>query len=451
MLAGDTTRAGYESLCQWMAQNRRQCDGCLGDDGKPDTKALAERVARVGASLRPPCHWDITAYTARPLSLSVYLERSGSMTPYDTRQGGGELKRTVNDLINFFPGAVQSRCRIFIVNDDVYPYQGTVSDFLKDKDIYASTAGRGNAAYTDFGLIINKILSRQSATDVSVLITDLIYSPRDAQGVSTGKIFNEENALATGLFGRYPDKQVMVSKFSGSYHGPYYCYDQSSAPYHGRRPYYVLVMADGATLSRMAADASFATFLAPAGAEHTCRFGQSCQSVTPALLPQWPGRRGRYHQARGADGLQLEDCEPDPASGILQLSVAVNFSALALPEATVCDAAQYEVRSAGAYRLTIGRVTPEMVRGNAKAALAAATHVLTLSGKPADGPDEIVVRLRDTMPAWVAEANSYDDTSRGSSFATTTFGLEPLLSGIRAAYCHGDDARAEVRIKLDTR
>lgn len=53
---------------------------------------------------------------------------------------------------------------INIVNDGIYPYRGTVDSFLQDRNIYATTQGTGNPAYTDFKVIFDKSSRRRSPT-----------------------------------------------------------------------------------------------------------------------------------------------------------------------------------------------------------------------------------------------------------------------------------------------
>ena len=77
------------------------------------------------------------------------------MVPYDNAGDHGQLKKAVNDIINHFPGR---KVNINIVNDNIYPYQGSVDQFIQDRNIYASTAGVGNSAFTDFQQIFGAIL-----------------------------------------------------------------------------------------------------------------------------------------------------------------------------------------------------------------------------------------------------------------------------------------------------
>ena len=273
LLDGDTTETRFQQICQLISSDSREYADYIDADGNVDAAALNEYINAIGSRLRPARSWNVTAYGKQPLHLTIYLERSGSMTAYDTPQGGGELKKVANDLINFFPtpegAAANSNVNIAIVNDGIYDYNAPIADFLKDKNIYATTANMGDARYTDFGEILRTLLSRQGSNDVAVLLSDMIYSPRDTHNVSTEKIFNEVNSLATDVFKQFPDKAVVLSKVRGSYHGTYYPYNGASWRYDGARPFYVMLIADRRVIDRITTDNAFARFAGISQAEHS--------------------------------------------------------------------------------------------------------------------------------------------------------------------------------------
>ena len=124
---------------------------------------------------------------------------------------------------------------LHIVNNDIYPYQGSIDDFLQDRDIYASTAGVGNPAYTDFGRILDRILSTQGPSEVSVLVTDLIYSPADTKDLSIDKLLNEERSLVASTFKKHEGKSVLVHQCVGDFDGKYYTYRGGAVDYRGER------------------------------------------------------------------------------------------------------------------------------------------------------------------------------------------------------------------------
>ena len=422
-LTGDTTAARYDSICHLITATPDRYAQLLDERGAIDTGRLQEYINGVGRQLRPPMTWNISGYGLGEPSLAIYFERSGSMVPYDTPGGAGQLKKAVNDLINFFPG---TDVAIHIVNDDIYPYKGSVDDFLQDRDIYASTAGVGNAATTDFKRIFEKILEAQPAGSVAVLVTDMIYSPADTRELSVEKIFNEEQSLAMSLMKKHHDKSFIVSRFTGDYHGNYYPYNGAPVNYSGTRPFYLIVIADAATLDRLAGDDRYAHLLAPPGAQHTFRFNQPTRDIDASLVLDWRDDAGRYRLDHDA-ALTLTHVEGDRTTGVLAFTVAVNLAPLCLPQDYVADAAHYEVHSQSGYTLTVRPINEDDFNNNNREYLDGKTHLLTFKGKPAAARDELTVALRRTYPAWVAGASTADDRVPD---ATTTFGLDQFLRGL---------------------
>ena len=428
LVSGDTTRAAYDSLCSLVTSNPGKYSDLLTPEGRVDHKKMADFIDQIGSQLRPPMHWNTRPYGGvDDLSLTVYFERSGSMVPYDQRGGGGQLKKAVNDLINHFPAG--SKVDINIVNDGIYPYQHTVDEFLKDRDIYQSTAGTGDASYTDFQLIFNKILEAQRPGNVSVLVSDLIYSPQDTRGVSLDKIFNEENSLATRVFARYKGKSVVVQQFMGDYSGKYYPYNGVPFEYSGKRPFYLVIIADSDVMDQLATDKRYSGVLDAPTVRNSYRFNQGTAQVECRVLPEWKDNAGRFRVKHG-DGIVLARCEGDRQTGKLCFSMAANLGSLLKDDALLTNAANYEVKSIDGYTLTIQPIDQSMFTANNKEYLDGMTHILTLVGDLKSPRDEVHIALRNELPDWVRQSSSASDTSAGGSFATTTLGLEQLLGGM---------------------
>ncbi len=445
LVSGDTTRAAYDSLCSIVTQDPGNYSDLLTPEGKVDHKKMAQFIEDIASHLRPPMHWNTRPYGGvDDLSLTIYFERSGSMVPYDQRGGGGQLKKAVNDLINHFPAG--SKVDINIVNDGIYPYQHTVDEFLQDRDIYQSTAGIGDASYTDFQLIFNKILEAQRPGNVSVLVSDLIYSPKDTHGVSLDKIFNEENSLATRAFARYNGKSVVVQQFMGDYSGKYYPYNGEPFNYSGKRPFYLVIIADSDVMDQLAQDKRYSGVLDAAAARNSYRFNQGTSEVQCRVLPEWKDNAGRFRVKHG-EGIVLAKCQGDRETGKLCFSMAANLGGLTMDDALLTNAANYQVQSIDGYTLAVQPIDQSMFTANNKDYLEGMTHILTLTGDLKSPRDEVHISLRNELPGWVHQSSSDNDTSTGGSFATTTLGLEQLLGGMFDAM-KGGSSYFDVTIEL---
>jgi len=94
LVAGDTTQIMYDSICNIVKEHPKKYAKLLTPDGEVNHAELSAFIEELGSHLRPPMHWNTSAYGGSGVgSLTVYFERSGSMVPYDTRRGSGQLKR----------------------------------------------------------------------------------------------------------------------------------------------------------------------------------------------------------------------------------------------------------------------------------------------------------------------------------------------------------------------
>ena len=377
----DTTQAQFDSICSIIKQNPDRYKQYLDDQGQVDVAQLQALIDQVGADLRPPIRWDIARYGQQELSLTIYFERSGSMVPYDNAGDRGQLKKAVNDIINHFPGR---KVNINIVNDGIYPYQGSVDQFIKDRNIYASTAGVGNSAFTDFQQIFGAILKAQDATNVSVVVTDLIYSP-----------------------------------------------------FRGMRPFYLLVIADTPVMDRMAAQGEYSELLHPAAVRNSYRFNQSETAVDYCVVPDWKDNAGRF-RVDHKDPSRLLKCQGDKNTGVLCMTIAARLDGLQKDEAFLANAQNYKLQSVSGFELKVTPITADMITGNNKAYLDGKTHLLTLTGKMNGPRDQVVISLPNEMPAWIAQSTTRDDTNPAAAgFSTTTLGLREFLDGIASAFGAG--------------
>lgn len=446
LINGDTTQVCYDSICSLIKGSPKSYAEFLTESGDINVEALGKYINEVGSQLRPPMKWDITGYGLKELTLTVYFERSGSMTPYDTPGGGGQLKKAVNDLINFFPS--KDGVKINIVNDNIYPYSGTVDSFLQDRNIYESTRGTGDASFTDFQLIFNKIFKAQKPGNVSVLVTDLIYSPKNTADVSVEKILNEENSLATAIFKQYKGKSIIVNQLMGDFDGKYYPYNGEPFDYRGRRPFYVIVIADAQVMDRMAGDARFDRFLNLPGVLETYRFNQAQSQLKYKILPSWKDDVGRFRISRDKQGA-LTQCEGDRETGVLCFTVASALNGLRKSDAFLTDVNNYTVQSHDGYTIKVRKVESADINGNNKDYLEGMSHLITITGKPQSPRDAVTLSLRNDFPKWISKCTSRDDSHAGGDFAGTTFGLEQFLRGIYDAFTAGESNYATLTIEIE--
>lgn len=244
-------------ICSVVIMNLIGCDGGRRNRSEMKEKdVISEKIETEETSgSSPKVH--------HPLELKLYMERSGSMVSFDAEKSSGEFKGIVSTLLNRFPSIEsEDSTSVYIVNDNIYPYKGSVRDFLAQRDFFTATKGIGDSSFTDFDKIFSMILSDISKYQVSALVSDLIYSAKGQENVSSSKLLNEAYALTHNTFKDKTNISVIVLKFEAGYSGPYYPYDSPSKGviYNGDRPFYVMLFLSKESLWELYDTSEYAAF-----------------------------------------------------------------------------------------------------------------------------------------------------------------------------------------------
>ncbi len=425
----------------------KKCSQLRTADGQPDPTALLTFIKR------NPTYWKLRQKTGqdpvvagfgiasiKPLHAKLYLEASASMFPYDNSRGSGDFKRAIVNVLTPFENGQPGQTKLAVVNDKVYDLNMSFPDFIGQPNLYAPTVRQGDKNFTDFDLIFRQILTDLNEDDVAVLASDLIYSPKNKAGASTAKVMGMGESLMTNVFAGAADKTaLLVVQLSTDFNGPYYSETaHKSVPSPGQRPYYLCIMARNATMQRILADPARYDMQHLPGFQNFWLFSRAMAQELPTytVLPNDPAHKGNLRQSSDelksrTKAIHAIEAKPDVVTKTLVIPVAVDLSALHLPEATKTDPAQYEILGPDNCRVT--QVTAYGKAEGKPAGPQQTTHKLLLtSTKPARNNRTITIAMRRTFPpAWVTNSHANDDSQPDTE---TTFGLKNLLQGIEQAY-----------------
>lgn len=397
------------------------------DDGSLNVSAVKAYITDFFGHRRPAIAINFAGVDVRPLTFHVFIERSGSMAPYDSPSGDGSFHAAIMALRNNLPGD------------------------SKIENI-------GEQGYTDFRRIFDQILNKTGKNQISILVTDMIYSVKDMRGVNPQKVFNEAQGMINAVFkGEVKRKAMLIIKMDGSYNGPYYAYDNSVRQFNGRRPYYIIIVGDNDSMARLTADKellSFSRFTELKGYQNMYLF-ETAEIYHPyySLLLSNPDIRGRFQPERGQED-QIRDIngvETDRNSGDIRLALAVNLDHMLIDEGYLTDPANYQIDSDDEVTIReIRRISDKDVTPAEKKYLNRATHIFILEMKQMRNDQDVKVKLLNRLPSWV-EASSSDDDRAGLQ-PGTTFGLKYLLQGIYNSYqknTEGTPCYFELKMKFN--
>jgi len=383
------------------------------------------------------------------LKVNFYLERSGSMTPYDSPQGDGSFKAAIVQMLNNLPGNNGDN-KIFVVNSKVCQYPQGFQKFIADNNIFEATKGIGDPSYTDFSKIFDTILNKTGNDELSILVTDMIYSTKSMSGINPQKVFAEAQGMTNAVFkDEVKKKSMLIVKMDGSYNGPYYSYNAPSTGkvYNGRRPYYIVIVGSNDNIARLTSDKTYSSFCKldeMRGFEHKYLF-ETSDVYKPyySLLLNNPDIRGRFLPERGQESqiTSIEDMEVDRNSGDIRLALAVDLGNMFIDDDYLTDVRNYKIESDDEIQIKeIRKISNKDITPAEKKYIGSATHIFILEMKDVKSDQKVDIKLLNRLPAWVDASSSDDDTNIGGGmFANTTFGLKYLLQGIYNSYQKNSD------------
>ncbi|MFD2573809.1 hypothetical protein ACFSUS_24445 [Spirosoma soli] len=425
-----------------LAENKKTTK-LIGSDGNVDNAALLKYIQRNMTYRKLAKEGDAPTVSlagattsTKALRLKLYLEASASMFPYDTPGGTGSFKRALNDVLTGFDAANPNQAKLYVVNTEVNDLGLSLSQFFKEKNIFTVAKTKGKTTSTDFEEIFRRILSETSGDDMSVLVSDLIYSDPKLTGMSAQKTLDAARSLLTTVFSPYTGTHSMlVLKLNADFDGTYYSWNNAKHQYKGDRPYYLCLIGRNEAMQRLYTDPKYQPirrFDELSSFENSWFFGRDTKKETPfyTILVTDPARKGRFKRAKEEVRERvkavhaLEDVQPDVADKSLTVPVAVDLSAQRLPASLLTDASQYEV---------VGKDNFKVSAVQTYAGTNGTTHKLLLTTeRPARGERTATIRLRRQFPPkWIAQTNTTNDIPPD---ANSTFGLQNLLQGVERAY-----------------
>lgn len=415
----------WQEIADYLDRNKAHFQEFY-DHGQLDVDDVEDYISDFFEHRRPSKQIVFTGIGGQQPSFHIYLERSGSMSPYDSKDGDGSFRAAVMALQNNLPG------------------KSTVDSV-------------GEKGYTDFRQIFDNILNRTTDDQVSILVTDLIYSVRDMQGVNPQRVFNEIEGMTNAVFkGEVKHKSLLVVRMMGSYNGPYYSYDNSVKPFAGRRPYYIIIVASNASMVRLTHDATLRTF---ADMERMRGYDNMCLMTADDIYKPYysfllsnDDVRGRFRPERGQDSQvrSLTDIKPDRNSGDVQLALAVDLSHLFVDQRYLTDVRNYAVEADDDVRIKeIRKINKRDITPAEKKYLGTATHIFVLQVPAISHGQDVKIKLLNHLPEWIAASSTDSDLKPDG---LTTFGLKYLLAGIFDSYnrnADDDHAYFELDLELD--
>lgn len=362
---------------------------------------------------------------------NIYIDNSGSMDGYIFPGSGFE--NGVFDIITRLSGNnIADNVSLNFVSDrvcSIYPKATAqeIRQFVYHLDEQkAQSKQRCQSKDSDIPNVIDTVI-RQSREDVGVLVSDCILSLDHRSGA----LLNQQKDMTMDLLAaelRRQDFSTLIFKFSAPFGGVYYSETKQGAgiPLGAdkiQRPYYVLIFGKPVKIKALLGKLDFTQV---SGFE-AAYYLPVPQAISPEAVVIRENKIGNFRIEQPASKLILNNAQAD--AGVLQFSVAVNLAPVRMDEAYLLNPANYELPPN--YSITA-------ITGNKNAAdpsLSGFSHIFTIKTTQLAQNQDVTIRLKNQVPAWVAASSGEDDSNpRDTAQQRLTFGLSYLVNGINEAY-----------------
>lgn len=368
-------------------------------------------------------------------TVNIYIENSGSMDGYIN--GNTIYKSNLSDLIVQTRGVFGiGNTNTFFVNSNAYQSNSEdIKKFISKINANNTEYKQGNTSTSELNEILKLILSKSNDNNISILLSDFIYSLDKNQNTQDGLGIGK--SLTKDAFLQHLNKHqvsTLILKFNSDFNGRYYSANNVVINYTGKRPYYVLVIGNDDILRNFMKQIQLSNLKGFENSYYISNSG-SFKPVYEVFDAKTNIGTSRVDRESTKDNIVLNQIKMD--NGVFQFTVAVDFSEVP-DQKMVLDPTNYNI--VGDFKInaitprTDGFINENFSSGVAnKVKQSKVTHFITVESTLSNFDKKLAIQLTNKKPNWVVNSSTEND-SNISSNALTTFGFNYFVDGIYEAY-----------------
>lgn len=376
------------------------------------------------------------ASAATSFNVNVFLENSASMDGY-VDANSTAFKATMLDLLtNLENYPATDTLNLNYINSTIIPVKAAasktdVSDFYQNLNRGNFKSQGGKRGSSDIGEILSQILNRQESNELSVLVSDFVFSPGGQNAV---KYLEGQRSQIRSEFlaarQKNPDLAVAILQGQAQFEGTYYDRnDKPHARFAAERPYYVWLIGTVAQIQSVL-DAKILN-QTRSGYTNTLVIQPAGEATRPAFKVLYSPKIGQFDAKSLALGVvsDAQAARDDRNKGVFEFNVAANFSKSMQDAGYFLDSTNYKLSDPD-YRLRVRPITDQN-----DVSLRGFTHLLTL--RTTNLKDEkLQIDVVGKVPGWVYASSSEDDTQieTAADENNKTLGLSYLIEGVSDAF-----------------
>lgn len=366
-------------------------------------------------------------------NFAIYLENSASMDGYVN--GVSNFESVLSDiLIGLNYHYDKNNIKFNFINSEIYPTEvSDINTFFSSLEPGKSPFKIGNQFESELNQCFEKVLSETKGQDVSIFVSDCIYSLAKGRSTQQGLIL-EENLTKSVFMQRLKqsDFSTYILQFTSSFNGTYYDYNnQKTKLQQAERPYYIWIIGADNSVQNLVSKVRFAEMK---GYQNSY-FLKGNHGTEPST--QYLSGTNRIGRAvyRSKEPKDIKDIQF--VNGVFQYSIAADMGSFP-DRKSVLENRNY-VLSPGATLVSVQEIPAnnqpvlihqndwQRIKGNKF------THLITVKVNQKEFPNQLTIAYKNAIPSWVDSSSNTDDSAIKQTIQQT-FGLRSLIHGITEAY-----------------
>ena len=297
----------------------------------------------------------------------------------------------------------------------------------------------GNDGSTDLNNIIDMILKEIENDEISILVSDCIYSI-SGSGTTTSMLATCKNKTFSHFLTKsktFTDLSTLIIAMNSSFCGNYWDYKHPSGAasqvLNCNRPYYICVFGSSSAVNN---------FNEKITVEELNGYADRLLLTTVDKISLSYNTLSTSYKA-GQFRTKAENTLSDlkkSGDGRFEFAIAANLANMPMTDVEKLNISNYEISNPNYAVTTVIPIEENMPGINPKDRETInrinATHILCISNSGPLSPTNLQIKVKNTLPTWVSNQSSLDDTQIGvdDDEQAKTFGLEYFVKGMFDAY-----------------
>ena len=385
---------------------------------------------------------DVADTPVKEYKINVYLENSGSMNGFINQNS--DFQDAFQRLTVLLKHHYEERnLSMNYINTKIHPRPKPTNvdllDFAEQLVEPQQFKSVGNVGSTDLNNIIDMILSEIENDEISILVSDCIYSI-SGSGTTTSMLATCKNKTFSHFLTKsrtFSDLSTLIIAMNSSFSGNYWDYihpsGAASQVLNCSRPYYICVFGSSSAVNN---------FNEKISVEELNGYADRLLLTTVDKISLDYSTLSTSYKA-GQFRMRAENTLSvlrKSGDGRFEFAIAANMANIPMTDVEKMNISNYETSNPNYAVTNVIPIEDNMpgINPNDRATINRinATHILCISNNGPLSPTNLQIKVKNTLPTWVSNQSSIDDTKIGvdNDEQSKTFGLEYFVKGMFDAY-----------------